>query len=1063
MTQKKKIAILGGGVGAMSAAFELTNHPGWKERFDITVYQTGWRLGGKGASGRELTDHDRIEEHGLHMFLGFYDNAFRVMQAAYRELGRNPEQPLATWDAAFKPWSYFVLEQEVEGRMVPWPFDFPTNSDVPGTGGDLPSAWAYIEMMLGWMRELFESIDIIPGNGSISDDDTEKSLAMARAKVEGNDAAAPESDSWWKTLKDALIGSVASLASEAFLHLAHSLVKRMPSNPAEHKRRDHRLLIWMLRQFVEWLTDEIEETPETDIEWRRFLMVIDLGTATIIGMIEDELLVPPVNWFKIDDLDFEDWLMKHGAAPDSVKSPPVLLLREFVFATYDGVGAGTELHYALRLLFDYKGAFAWKMQAGMGDTIFTPFYEVLHRRGVKFEFFHRVDALELSADKKNIERIRIGRQVEPKGGTYDPLVDVKDLACWPARPIFDRIVDGDELEASGEDLENWWTTWQDKLPELVLERGTHYDEVVLGISIGAFQYICTDLIDDANNPKFKAMVEGVRTTQTQALQLWFHPDRKGLGWLRPEVVLGTNWEPFDTWADMTHLIERESWPPGMVGNLAYMCAQLPDEEPLPPRTDHDYPKRLKARVEANAKRWLNTRIRDIWPYATTTDDPNRLNYWMLVDPKNRAGEERFDAQYWRAVVSPSERYVQSVAGSVGHRLRAHDTGYDNLVMAGDYTLTSISAGCAEAAVMSGLHAAEAISGIDANVVGDWLPDDGKPPVAPAAPVAPATGPRYIEFDANGPPLAPYTAQDVTMYSYLLPADYGKLDAVCDRYLNLGGPIVYKPLGPFVAFVAADMPKMAPAAPEAWLSEKDFGFWMPVIGGRAVGGLFLPDRVAMFIPYLWVDDYLPCIAGREVFGYPKGVGELSMPSSPGDTAEVAMNALVVPEYGAVGNPTSEWTMKPLLRARKTDGGLIGELEDIWDNTTDLADGLIEMIGLAFSQHEFPVPTWDLVRAMYQSLTSLTVPMVFLKQFPSVENGTEAAYQAIVEAPNKVIPGPIKGGWLPGDWEMTIEQYASCRIIDNLGLDVDGGVIKPAFHFWVSFSFAAEPGKVVWRSR
>ena len=76
----KKIAILGGGVGAMTAAYELTEVPGWQDRYEITVYQMGWRLGGKGASGRNQSVYDRIEEHGLHLWFGYYENAFGLMQ-----------------------------------------------------------------------------------------------------------------------------------------------------------------------------------------------------------------------------------------------------------------------------------------------------------------------------------------------------------------------------------------------------------------------------------------------------------------------------------------------------------------------------------------------------------------------------------------------------------------------------------------------------------------------------------------------------------------------------------------------------------------------------------------------------------------------------------------------------------------------------------------------------------------------------------------------------------------------------------------------------------------------
>ena len=87
---KQKVAVLGGGVGAMTTAFYLSSFQGWREKYDITVYQLGWRLGGKCDSGRNQAEHDRIEEHGLHMFFGFYDNAFATMQRLYGELGRYP-------------------------------------------------------------------------------------------------------------------------------------------------------------------------------------------------------------------------------------------------------------------------------------------------------------------------------------------------------------------------------------------------------------------------------------------------------------------------------------------------------------------------------------------------------------------------------------------------------------------------------------------------------------------------------------------------------------------------------------------------------------------------------------------------------------------------------------------------------------------------------------------------------------------------------------------------------------------------------------------------------------
>ena len=100
-TEKTKVAVLGGGLGSIVTAYELTATPELREQYEVTVYQMGWRIGGKGASGRNPDAGYRIEEHGLHIWLGFYENAFKAMRACYEELGRQPGTPLAALEDAF--------------------------------------------------------------------------------------------------------------------------------------------------------------------------------------------------------------------------------------------------------------------------------------------------------------------------------------------------------------------------------------------------------------------------------------------------------------------------------------------------------------------------------------------------------------------------------------------------------------------------------------------------------------------------------------------------------------------------------------------------------------------------------------------------------------------------------------------------------------------------------------------------------------------------------------------------------------------------------------------------
>lgn len=644
---KQRIAILGGGMASLTAAFEITNAPGWQDSYDLTVYQLGWRLGGKGASGRNGDEHQRIEEHGLHILLGFYENAFRVLRKAYDELERKPDEPLATWQDAFKQHDYIVLMEQIGKTYVPWAMDFPRISGAPGDGGVLPTPWQMIEMTIGWLKRLFGQ---------------EKALPTHHANLEA-----------------------------AETHAQH---------------RNAIDVIAELHQLHEWLHGKADDL-EADLDWRRTFCTVDLGLAAMKGIIASGVILPPHDWFKLDDLDFRAWLSKYGARDVSVNSAYITGMYNLGFSLPGQVGAGTAINGILRLCWTYKGSVMWKMQAGMGDTIFAPLYLALKKRGVKFEFFQRVDELKLSDDKSQIAQIVIGQQAIVRG-EYDPLVEVERLPCWPSAPKFELLEDGKQLADSGENLEDWWTAWKDPLPARVLQVGKDFDTVILGCSIGIFPYIAKELI--AASPKLALMVDKVGTTQTQAAQLWMSTDLAGLGWTLPSPVLDGYAEPMDTWADMTHLIDRESWPAGSVKNIAYLCSPLPDDEPPPPRTEHGYADRQNARVKANSLLWLDQYARGLWPY---------FDHSLMVAPDSSlVGPERFDTQYWVATMNPSDRYVLALPGTVELRLGTQGAGFTNLYLAGDYLKTGMNVGCVEAATMGGMHASRAICGRPEEIIGD---------------------------------------------------------------------------------------------------------------------------------------------------------------------------------------------------------------------------------------------------------------------------------------------------------------------------------------------------------
>ena len=57
MSTQQRIAIVGGGLSSLIAAFELTCQPRARERYHIQVYQMGWR---RGASARPAEMPRRI-------------------------------------------------------------------------------------------------------------------------------------------------------------------------------------------------------------------------------------------------------------------------------------------------------------------------------------------------------------------------------------------------------------------------------------------------------------------------------------------------------------------------------------------------------------------------------------------------------------------------------------------------------------------------------------------------------------------------------------------------------------------------------------------------------------------------------------------------------------------------------------------------------------------------------------------------------------------------------------------------------------------------------------------
>lgn len=675
-TTPEKIVILGGGVGSMAAAWYLSDQPGWQERYTITVYQQGWRLGGKGASGRNAQRAQRIEEHGPHVWFGFYGNAFMLMKAAYAELARPAGTPLASWRDAFAPHEYSVMAEQVGAEWRFWHELFPIMPGEPGPGTPV-TLWELGQALLRWISRRLNRMRADAG-------------LLARADL-------------------------ALLAQ----------VRAMPADPRTHAPHAHLDLAYQL----ESLRASLRAVPDAD-DVRHLRIALEIATTVLKGMFADGVFREGLD--AINGVDLRTWLASHGGDPElCLASAPVRTLYDAVFAYADGdaarpdLEAGTGVRCMLRTFFGYQGSLLYQMQAGMGDAVFAPLYQALSARGVAFRFFHEV--AELVPDGDAVGSIRITRQVALKEGRYDPLVSVKGLACWPNAPRLGQIdaAQAALLQEHQVDLESYWSDWPAlyrqafgaPLPELTLERGRDFDHVVFGIPLGAVPVLCPQLM--ALSPALAAASEKVRTVSTQAYQVWLNQDLVQLGWTYlpngQAPVLGGFSKPYDTWLPLAHLVAREDWPAALTPmGISYFCSVLPVAS-YPPRSDTGFPARCAALAKAGALEQLDQRIGALWPAA---GHPGAFPWRWLVDPADAAGPLRFDSQYWRANVGPSERYVQSPAGSARYRLKADGAGFSNLYLAGDWLKTGVDFGCIEGAVMGGMQAARALSGYPETIEGE---------------------------------------------------------------------------------------------------------------------------------------------------------------------------------------------------------------------------------------------------------------------------------------------------------------------------------------------------------
>ena len=319
--------------------------------------------------------------------------------------------------------------------------------------------------------------------------------------------------------------------------------------------------------------------------------------------------------------------------------------------------------------------------------------------------------------------------------------------------------------------------------------------------------------------------------------------------------------------------------------------------------------------------------------------------------------------------------------------------------------------------------------------------------------------RYVgRWPTPGSP-QPFECKGLSGYGFIVPGTLANIEALCDRFLcqPTNGQQTYRPLTHHVLVTITHArslsPQRAPYCRFGWMPETEAIFWLLVTAVKPRGAVAVAQRVVSFIPYAFVDNPLAMTAGREVFGFPKEIGWLEMPTDPQHAAHFSVDTIAVKRFAA-GNKARppEMQRHRLFEINRVRGAGATARPTTWRSLVQAADDIKQVV---FADGSPVVPGVRFAEELLHDLGTHELSLVFLRQLFDVADGTRACYQAIAEAPVQI--DFHRGMLLPGTYELTLHDFDSHPIRKDLGLKRRQ---RAVLSFWVEWDFTMDCGHDVW---
>ena len=322
--------------------------------------------------------------------------------------------------------------------------------------------------------------------------------------------------------------------------------------------------------------------------------------------------------------------------------------------------------------------------------------------------------------------------------------------------------------------------------------------------------------------------------------------------------------------------------------------------------------------------------------------------------------------------------------------------------------------------------------------------------------------------------------DVTRHMFMLRADMARLRRFIDSYLNfvdddMPPPFYFQPAAPFVMFELLSYPYLSVASRNLTsYPQREMSFSVPLECYAIEDGVLVFKQYAVCIPFLYVDEALSIVSGRDLFGLPKVAMKfenLIDQIRPDVPSQIGRLSLRVPgPTGDVYRPFIEVYRDPprFISIRQTPENLINALPDAirgytsfaadawealarpplrgYDNQRDVQSMLgmlranVEAFYGAFPMFPFmrPAPEFSESSADEQ-LGPLYADLISLKQVRDAELPDYVSFQALVKSTmyiDRINDGGLLFGPLGSDptSDVTIKIHHTIGqpLVESLGL-------------------------------